>query len=199
MLTALLFVYILNFADRVVLGILATPIKRDLHLDDTHLGLLGGTSFALFYSLFGIPVALLADRTSRVRIVGVALILWSGFTALCGTATGFWQLFLYRLGVGVGEAGGVAPSYALIADYFPVERRARAIAIYSMGIPIGLGFGVLLGAVVQIPLDPTELGGRMIDTVGPGRLQFADALLQLGVLRACEQTGGRSIRAQQQG
>jgi predicted MFS family arabinose efflux permease len=78
---------------------------------------------------------------------------WSGFTALCGTATGFWSLFLSRLGVGVGEAGGVAPSYALIADYFPVERRARALAIYSMGIPIGLGSGVLLGAYIAALVD----------------------------------------------
>jgi predicted MFS family arabinose efflux permease len=103
-------------------------------------------AFALLYSALGIPLAFLADRTSRSGVVSASLAVWSGFTALCGTATGYWQLFLYRLGVGVGEAGGVAPSYALIADYFPPERRARALAIFSLGVPIGLGGGAYIGA-----------------------------------------------------
>jgi MFS family permease len=89
---------------------------------------------------------MLADRTSRSRVVAGSLAVWSGFTALCGLATNFWQMFLFRLGVGVGEAGGVAPSYALIADYFPPERRARALAIFSLGIPLGLTLGTLIGA-----------------------------------------------------
>ena len=96
--------------------------------------------------MLGVPLALVADRTSRSRVIAASLAVWSGFTALCGTAAGFWQLFLYRLGVGVGEAGGVAPSYALIADYFPPERRARALAIFSLGIPLGLALGTLIGA-----------------------------------------------------
>ena len=100
----------------------------------------------MLYSLLGIPLAYLADRTSRSGVIAASLALWSGFTALCGTAHGFWQLFLYRLGVGIGEAGGVAPSYALIADYFPPERRARALAIFSLGVPIGLGGGSYIGA-----------------------------------------------------
>jgi len=91
---------------------------------------------------------LLADRTSRSAVVAGSLAVWSGFTALCGTAASFGQLFLYRLGVGVGEAGGVAPSYALIADYFPPERRARALAIFSLGIPLGLAGGTLIGAYI---------------------------------------------------
>ena len=89
---------------------------------------------------------MIADRTSRSRVIAGALAVWSAFTALCGTAANFWQLFIFRLGVGVGEAGGVAPSYALIADYFPPERRARALAIFSLGIPIGLAAGTLIGA-----------------------------------------------------
>jgi len=145
-LAVLLLAYIFNFLDRQILGILATPIKASLHLTDAQFGALGGTAFALLYSLLGIPLALLADRTSRSAVIAAALAVWSGFTALCGTATGFWQLFLYRVGVGVGEAGGVAPSYALIADYFPTERRARALAIFSLGIPIGLGGGAFIGA-----------------------------------------------------
>ena len=89
---------------------------------------------------------MLADRTSRSRVIAGALFVWSAFTALCGTAASFWQLFAFRLGVGVGEAGGVAPSYALIADYFPPHKRARALAIFSLGIPLGLALGTLIGA-----------------------------------------------------
>ena len=152
-LAMLLLVYTFNFLDRQILGILAAPIKADLGLTDTQLGALGGIAFALLYSTLGVPLALVADRTSRSWVITVSLTLWSGFTALCGMATGFWQLFLFRLGVGVGEAGGVAPSYALIADYFPPERRARALAIYSLGIPIGLAAGALLGGYLAQAVD----------------------------------------------
>ena len=146
---AMLFIaYVFNFLDRQILGILAAPIKADLGLTDAQFGAIGGLAFALLYSVLGVPLALLADRTSRSGVIAGSLAVWSGFTALCGAATGYWQLFLSRLGVGVGEAGGVAPSYALIADYFPPERRARALAIYSLGIPIGLASGTLLGAFV---------------------------------------------------
>ena len=152
-LTMLLVVYAFNFLDRQILGILAKPIQASLHLSDAQFGAIGGTAFAILYSVLGVPLALLADRVGKTRVIAGSLVVWSGFTALCGTATGFWSLFLSRLGVGVGEAGGVAPSYALIADYFPVQRRARALAIYSMGIPIGLGSGVLLGAYIAALVD----------------------------------------------
>lgn len=152
-LAMLLIVYTFNFLDRQILGILVQPIKADLGLTDTQLGALGGIAFALLYSTLAIPLALVADRTSRTWVVTAALTVWSGFTALCGLATGFWSLFLFRLGVGVGEAGGVAPSYAIIADYFPPERRARALAIYSLGIPIGLGAGALLGGYIASTVD----------------------------------------------
>jgi predicted MFS family arabinose efflux permease len=152
-LTMLLVVYTFNFLDRQILGILAKPIQASLHLSDAQFGAIGGTAFAILYSVLGVPLALLADRVGKTRVIAGSLVVWSGFTALCGAATGFWSLFLSRLGVGVGEAGGVAPSYALIADYFPVERRARALAIYSMGIPIGLGSGVLLGAYIAALVD----------------------------------------------
>jgi MFS family permease len=145
-LALLLLAYIFNFLDRQILGILAQPIKQDLGLSDTEFGAIGGLAFAILYSVLAVPLAYLADRTSRSAVIAAALAVWSGFTALCGTATGFGQLFLYRLGVGVGEAGGVAPSYALIAEYFPPERRARALAIFSLGVPIGLASGTLLGA-----------------------------------------------------
>lgn len=142
----LLAAYILNFLDRQILGILAAPIKADLHLTDAQFGAVGGLAFALLYSFLGVPLALLADRTRRSWVIAGSLAVWSGFTALCGTAVSFGQLFLYRLGVGVGEAGGVAPSYALVADHFPPERRARAMAIFSLGVPIGLGGGSFVGA-----------------------------------------------------
>jgi MFS family permease len=147
-LALLLLAYIFNFLDRQILGILAQPIKAELNLSDTEFGAIGGLAFALLYSALGVPLAFLADKTSRTAVVAGSLAVWSGFTALCGTAAGFGQLFLYRLGVGVGEAGGVAPSYALIADYFPAERRARALAIFSLGIPLGLAAGTLIGAYI---------------------------------------------------
>ncbi|NNF62533.1 MAG: MFS transporter [Gammaproteobacteria bacterium] len=149
----LLAVYTLNFLDRQILSILAIPVKADLGLSDTQLGLLGGTAFALFYSTLGIPVALLADRYSRTRIMMYALLLWSVMTAACGMAQGFWQLFMARLGVGIGESGGVAPAHSLISDYFPSHQRARALAVYSFGVPIGIALSMLLGGAVSTATD----------------------------------------------
>ena len=146
LLSLLLLAYIFNFLDRQILGILNAPIKADLGLTDTEFGAIAGTAFALLYSFLGLPLAYLADRTRRSWVIAGSVAVWSGFTALCGLASGYWQLFVFRLGVGIGEAGGVAPSYALIADYFPAERRARALAIFSLGIPIGLAGGSLVGA-----------------------------------------------------
>ena len=149
----LVVVYAFNFIDRQIVGILAVPIKAELGLSDTQLSLMGGLAFALFYTFLGIPIALLADRVSRVWIMTAALAAWSAMTALCGFAQNFMQLFLARLGVGVGEAGGVAPAYSLIADYFPPEKRARALAIYSLGIQVGSALGILLGGVLTSILD----------------------------------------------
>ena len=145
-LAILLLAYIFNFLDRQILGILAGSIIADLKLTDAQFGAIGGLAFALLYSALGIPLALLADKTRRSWVIAGSLAVWSGFTALCGAAASFGQLFLFRLGVGVGEAGGVAPSYALIADYYPPERRARALAIFSLGVPLGLAGGTLIGA-----------------------------------------------------
>ena len=152
-LVMLLIVYTFNFLDRLVMSILATPIKTELHLTDTQLGMLGGLAFAILYSTLAIPFAWIADRTSRSWVISASLLVWSGFTALCGVTTGFAQLFLCRLGVGVGEAGGVAPSYALISDIFPPQQRARALGIYSLGIPLGAGLGVLFGGAVAAAVD----------------------------------------------
>ncbi|MCR9128429.1 MAG: MFS transporter [Alphaproteobacteria bacterium] len=147
-LAMLFIVYAFNFLDRQIISILAIPIQEELGLSDRQLGLLGGIAFAALYSTLGVPIAWLADRTNRTWIITISLTVWSGFTAVCGFAQNFWQLFLARVGVGVGEAGGVAPSYSLIADYFPSNSRARALAIYSLGIPIGSAFGVVAGAQI---------------------------------------------------
>ncbi len=152
-LLVLLLAYIFNFIDRQIIGILAVPIKAELGLSDGQLGLMGGIAFALFYSGLAIPIAWLADRKSRVNIIAASVALWSAFTAACGLAQNFWQLFLARMGVGIGEAGGVAPSYALISDFFPRERRARALALFSLGIPIGSALGVFFGGWIASHLD----------------------------------------------
>ena len=152
-LAILLLAYIFNFIDRQIIGVLAVPIKAELGLDDEQLGLMGGIAFALFYSGLAIPIAWLADRKNRVSIIAFSVALWSAFTALCGLAQNFWQLFLARMGVGIGEAGGVAPSYALISDFYPKERRARALAFFSLGIPIGSALGVFFGGWIGQYLD----------------------------------------------
>ncbi len=141
----LLLAYILNFVDRQIVGILAVPIKADLNLSDTQLGMMGGLAFAIFYATLGIPIAWLADRFSRKWIETVALAIWSGFTALCGMAGGFTSLFVARLGVGVGEAGGVAPAFSMISDYYPPEQRARALSILTLGLPVGSALGLFIG------------------------------------------------------
>jgi predicted MFS family arabinose efflux permease len=138
-------VYIINFVDRQILSILLQSIKRDLGLADWQLGLLSGTAFGIFYATLGIPIARVADRTSRKGVIGVCLVIWSGMTALCGTASGFASLLIYRVGVGVGEAGGSPPAHSMISDYFPPERRATALAIFSLGVPLGILVGFMLG------------------------------------------------------
>ena len=152
-LAILLLAYIFNFIDRQIIGILAVPIKAELQLSDTQLSLMGGIAFALFYSGLAIPIAWLADRKSRVNIIAVSVALWSAFTAACGLAQNFWHLFLARMGVGIGEAGGVAPSYALVSDFYPKEKRARALALFSLGIPIGSALGVFFGGWIAAHLD----------------------------------------------
>lgn len=142
-------VYTFNFIDRQIVGILAVPIKADLNLSDTQLSLMGGLAFALFYTFLGIPVAWLADRKSRTWIMTAALTIWSAMTAACGLAQNFAHLFLARLGVGIGEAGGVAPAYSLISDFFPPNQRARALALYSFGIPVGSAIGIVLGGILN--------------------------------------------------
>jgi MFS family permease len=137
--------YTLNFIDRTIISTIGQAIKADLKITDTQLGLLGGLYFALLYTFLGIPLARLAERFSRVNIISVAIIVWSGFTALCGTASSFAMLAAYRFGVGVGEAGLSPSSHSLISDYFEPQKRATALSVYAFGIPLGSMLGAVLG------------------------------------------------------
>lgn len=150
MLGILLVVYIFNFLDRQIVNILAEPIRRDLNISDTQIGLLTGIAFALFYTVLGLPIARYADRpgTDRAKLIAGALAIWSGMTALCGLAQNFGQLLLARVGVGVGEAGCTPAAHSLIADSVPPERRASALAFYALGIPIGSLLGMLIGGIL---------------------------------------------------
>jgi MFS family permease len=141
----LLATYTFNFIDRTIIATIGQAIKVDLKLTDTQLGLLGGLYFALLYTLLGIPIARLAERWNRVTIISISLVIWSGFTALCGSAASFAQLALYRFGVGVGEAGCSPPSHSLISDYYAPKQRASALSIYSFGIPLGTMVGAVAG------------------------------------------------------
>lgn len=148
-LSVLVVVYTFNFIDRQILSILLEPIKADLFLSDTQLGLLTGFVFALFYAVLGIPIARYADRANRRNLIALALTIWSGMTALSGLAGNFWQLALARIGVGVGEAGCSPPAHSMIADYYPAHRRATALGIYSLGIPFGILFGFIAGGWIN--------------------------------------------------
>jgi MFS family permease len=141
-------VYVLNFLDRQLLGILAKPIEETLNLTDGQLGLISGLYFAFFYCFIAIPVGWLADRTSRVAVLSWACAIWSAATAGCGLAASYPQLVIARMAVGIGEAGGVPPSYTLITDYFPPARRGMALGIYNVGPAIGMALGIAFGAAI---------------------------------------------------
>ena len=181
--------YVVNFVDRQILSILLESIRQDLQFNDLQLGLLGGLAFAIFYATLGIPIAMLADRKNRVKILSAAMVVWSIMTAVCGLANNFITLLLARIGVGVGEAGASPPSHSLISDYFPSSTRATALSIYSLGIPVGSFIGTTVGG-----WGADELGWRnTFFLVGiPGVLV---ALLVLLTLR--EPPRGMSDREQQ--
>jgi predicted MFS family arabinose efflux permease len=152
-LALLCLVYVLNFLDRQLLSILAKPIQDDLGISDGQLGRLSGLYFALFYCILGIPVAWLADRGNRVRVLTVACAVWSAATIACGMAQSYSQLAIARMSVGIGEAGGVPPSYSIISDYFPATRRGTALGLFNLGPPIGQALGVAFGAKIAAAYD----------------------------------------------
>ena len=148
--------YAFSFMDRQIVSILLGDLKAEFDLNDTQLGLLSGLAFALFYSTMALPIARLADKSNRVNIIAGAVGLWSLVTALCGTVQNFWQLFLGRVGVGIGEAGGLSPAHSVLSDYFDENERALALSLYSIGIGVGAFMGLALGGYVA-----QEYGWRM--------------------------------------
>lgn len=148
LLGALSVVAFFNFLDRAIFSVLAVPIKADLELSDTQIGLLGGLAFALFYAILGLPLARLADRSSRTRLVSICLAVWSASTAACGMAGGFLTLLLARIGVGTGEAGCFPASYSMLSDAFPPERRAYAIGIFHTVGNVGFLAGLMAAGLL---------------------------------------------------
>jgi MFS family permease len=146
----MLLIYAINIADRYVVSTVLEPIRLELHLDDAGVAFLTGIPLALFYVTCGIPLSWLADRSNRRNILSVSLIIWSGFTALCGLSHSYLQFLLGRIGVGVGEAGGTPPSTAIVSDCFPPDRRPMAMTVLALGAPIGAYLGYnMAGAVAS--------------------------------------------------
>ena len=172
----LLAIYTANYMDRMILGILLQPIKADLGASDTMMGLLTGLMFAVFYATMGMPIAYWADRGSRKTIITLALTIWSGMTVVCGLAANFWQLAAARMFVGVGEAGGSPPSHSIISDLFEMNKRSTALAIFALGVPLGLLFGFPIAGRIN-----EAWGWRMafISLGAPGLLLAALAFFTL--------------------
>ncbi len=157
-LNALLVIYILNFVDRAILSVVARPLKAELGVSDTAFGLLSGFGFALLYTLVGIPLARVSETRNRVVIMAICLVTWSIFTALCGLSSeitiggivigGFWMLLVFRIGVGIGEAGCTPPANSLIADYYPANKRSTALGYYAMGVTLGTMLANMIGGPV---------------------------------------------------
>ena len=176
-LATLTFVYVLNFLDRQLIGILAKPIQDALQISDGQLGLIGGLYFAMFYCFIAIPVGWFADRTSRVTVLSLACAIWSGATVACGLAANYTQLVVARMTVGFGEAGGVPPSYAIITDTYPPGKRAAAFGIYNLGPAIGAAAGVAFGAAIA------EAYGWRMPFIVVGVIGIVTALLVRFVIR----------------
>lgn len=169
----LTFAFTVAFIDRQILSLLVQPIRRDLGISDTQISLLAGFAFAVFYSFLGVPIARLADRRSRRAIISVGVFLWSLMTAACGLAKSFVGLFVARVGVGVGEATLSPAAYSMIADYFPPQKLARAIAVYAMGLYLGAGLAMIAGsAVVRLVSDAGPVTLPLVGTLFPWQLTF---------------------------
>jgi MFS family permease len=149
----LFLINVVNYVDRQILSILLQSIKEDLNLSDGQLGWLTGFAFALFYAAFGIPLARLADRSSRRNIIAISLAAWSAMTALCGLAQNFIQLMIARIGVAIGEAGASPPTHSMLADLYPHGKRAIALAVYSCGVPVGILIGLAVGGWINEAFD----------------------------------------------
>jgi MFS family permease len=171
--TILMVAYVLSFIDRQILNLLVGPIRRDLVISDTQMSLLMGLSFALFYTICGIPLGRLADTKSRRGLIAIGVLFWSAATAACGMAKLYWQFLICRVGVGVGEAALSPAAYSLIADSFPPNRRATAMAVYGMGVYLGSGIAFLLGGlVIQFASAQGDVHLPVLGEVRPWQLIF---------------------------
>jgi MFS family permease len=169
----LMICYTVSFIDRQILSLLVGPIQKDLGISDTRIGLLQGLAFAVFYTLLGLPMGRLADSRSRRNLIATGIFFWSFMTAVCSLAKSFWSLFFARLGVGVGEATLGPSAFSLIADYFPRERLAKALSVYSAGIFIGAGMALIVGgAVSQAASNMPPVDLPLLGTIAPWRLTF---------------------------
>jgi len=169
----LLLAYTLSFIDRMILSLLVGPIRADLGISDTQMSLLMGFAFAIFYSVLGIPLGWLADRGSRRGLMAAGVAAWSVMTAICGFAKGYAGLFLARIGVGVGEATLSPAAYSLLGDYFPREKLGRAMAVYSIGVPLGSGIALVTGAlVVKFVTEGGAVAVPLLGAIAPWRLTF---------------------------
>src|SRR5580658_3467026 len=163
---ALTAIYMLSYTDRQILSLLVAPMKRDLGISDTRVGLLQGLAFGLFYTFMGLPLGRIADTRNRRNLIAAGVVLWSLFTSACSLARSFWTLFLARMGVGVGEASLSPAAYSLIADYFPREQLGVAISVFYMGIYLGTSLsllvtGFIVDAVAHTPFVTLPLLGTM--------------------------------------
>ncbi|HEV8331205.1 MAG TPA: MFS transporter [Steroidobacteraceae bacterium] len=149
----LLIFYIFSFIDRQIISLMVGPLKRDMGVNDTFIGLLQGPTFAIFYTLCGIPIGRLADRINRKKVIAVGVVIWSLMATLCGLARNFWQLFAVRIGVGVGEAALSPAAYSMITDAFPRHKLGRAFSVYNMGIAIGSGTALLVGGLIAVAVS----------------------------------------------
>ncbi|GAB5488470.1 MAG: MFS transporter [Parasphingorhabdus sp.] len=154
----LLVVYIFNFIDRTIINILTEPIKESFGVEDWQMGLLGGPAFAILYTFVGIPIARFSERNHRVWIIAASVALWSLMTVLCGFAISFFALFLFRIGVSIGEAGCSPPANSIIADYFVPKERSTAVSVYALGIPLGNMVAYVFGGFVVGSLDGATIG-----------------------------------------
>lgn len=169
---SLLLVYIFNFIDRSIINILTEPIKLAFEVEDWQMGLLGGPAFAFMYTFLGIPIARLAERYHRVWIITISVAFWSLMTALCGVAGSFLMLFLFRVGVSVGEAGCTPPSQSLMADYYSPKTRSTAASVYALGVPIGTMLAAIFGGTIAEQLTGPAFGS-FLGNIGLGALERA--------------------------
>ncbi len=174
----LVIVYVFNFIDRNILSILAQDIKADLGVSDAEMGFLYGTVFAVFYAVFGIPLARFADVWVRRSLISIGLLFWSAMTALSGMARSFPVLAMFRIGVGIGEASASPAAYSMLFDYYPVRVRATVIAIYSSGVYIGGGIGLFLGGVI---LDTWQTAYPVVESAPFGLKGWHVAFMAVGI------------------